>query len=691
MRKAHISLLSLFLLSPTSGFAAQPLLTSAPAISVAQAQAGNVRLVAWELPNGNGIEAQALDAATHEPLPDSSRLALGEIGKMQTRPAVAGLATDSGAVFLVVWHAEILDAEGNPAGAEIIGQRVVIGENGSADIGSPTRISRVDDDTSATATSETRSAPVVVASDVEDEFLVVWTHWPNGRTLHGDPLVSNSDYFIYGQELGTDGTMKGSAAVQLDAQTAPHDDNGLPARNDLDPIFIAAVPRVNEAGYLLAWSDPAQEGGNVQQLFTKLLPANLAAVDTGSRNAIGDSSSITKGTGRIALAPLPQEEGFLLAYEDTRGMAPLDGFVLDTNGEPASEAIRLLDRIESDDSVFLSPRLVSAPEEGSLLLYAAIGNFSLDGGKPEELPLLTGRLVRRVLDPADLVFSKFGSDFRNAGGVYPGVNIFFAPQAHAVGALAGGNGAVSFLVTSETLIAVDAVTLDSVEPPPPPPPQPPPPPAPPSGSEDDGGGGAMFALLFLLPLLRRARRPHVVGAGLLLLCPASQASPPDVELLHSGDARRACYRAVMYREVTAIHLGVTWGDAVFPLDMAIEIEDLPSGWSAEKIAAQNGKAQVVLLTPAPFDTATGISIGKVCLAFARDVAGLDRIPYTYELAATGSRINAKARPDDGVSEDELRAMVKRGERLKNSADPLAKPKQLEETAKTAKRLKGLFD
>lgn len=676
-----------------AAFAADGPIPSGPVISLAQAQVGVVRLVVWE--TDAGIEAQVLDAASHEAL--SERLSLDEqtagsgepqTGSVNTRPVVAVLADNGGAVFFIAWHAELLDVANNGIGAELVGQNVSVNANNVVTIGPLLRISRVDDDSNVTAGSEPRSAPLVVAQESEDEFLVAWTHWPSGKSLDAD-FESHDDYFIFGQEVLKDGTLVGNAAIQMDALTAPANEDGFPARADINPIFLAAVPFADKPGYLLAWSDPAQEGGtNPAQLYSKTLPEKLQDTDIDARNALGGASVPTKGTGRVALAPLPDGDGYLLAYEDLRGMGPLDGLVLDAEGKATTEdPIHLLNGMVSGDHAFLSPQLVSVPEENKLLLFAGVGDFSISGEAPvDELPLENGRLVQRLLDPDELAFSKAGSDFETVNDAYPDVNIFFAAQAHVAGGLPDGKGAVIF--TASPGIAEIAVNefLFSAEPPPPQPPQPPQPPA---NGGDEGGGGALLALLFLLPFVRMGRRVAVVtGATLLAFAGSAQASPPDLELLHTEKDGASCYRSVMYREVSEIRIANSWGKTPIPAGTPIEITDLPTGWRGEVLV--EGKIQYVRLKPAAFDTVSGISIGRICMKFPAMTAEPQSIPYVYDLVASGSPIMATARPDDGVSDDELRAMIKRGERLKQG-DIHGKPKELEEKVKTVKRIKGLFD
>ncbi|HEX7046332.1 MAG TPA: hypothetical protein VF275_02000 [Gammaproteobacteria bacterium] len=675
-----------------AAFAADGPIPSGPVISLAQAQVGVVRLVVWE--TDAGIEAQVLDAASHEAL--SERLSLGEqtagsgepqTGSVSTRPAVAVLADNGGAVFFVAWHAELLDASSNGIGAELVGQNVSVDADNVVTVGPLLRISRVDDDSNATAGSEPRSTPAVVAKG--DEFLVLWTHWPNGKTLDADS-ISHDDYFIFGQEVLKDGTLVGNAAIQMDALTAPANEDGFPARADINPIFLTAVAFTNKPGYLLAWSDPAQEGGpDSAQLFSKLLPANLADTDIDARNALGAASVPTKGTGRVAVAPLPDGDGYLLAYEDLRGMGPLDGLVLDADGKATAGPIHLLNGITTGDHAFLSPQLVSVPGEDRLLLFAAVGDFSISGELPvDELLLEKGRLVQRLLDPDDLAFSKAGSDFETMNDAYPDVNIFFAAQAHVAGNRFDGKGAVTFTaVPGSAEIAVNEF-LFSAEPPAPPPPTPPSPP--PANGGDEGGGGALLALLFLLPFVRAGRRRFamVAGATLLAFAGIAQASPPDLELLHTEKDGTSCYRSVMYREVSEIRIANSWGKTPIPAGTPIEITDLPTGWHGEVLV--EGNIQYVRLNPAPFDTVSGISIGRICMKFPAMSAEPQSIPYVYDLVSSGSPIMATARPDDGVSDDQLRAMVKRGERLKQG-DIHGKPKALEENVKTVKRIKGLFD
>jgi len=690
--------------------AADSLLPSSPVVSIEQARAGTQRLVVWELANG-GIEAQVIDATTHVTL--SERVSLGvrtdesvepNVSGTHTRPSVAGLQGEGDdAVFLVAWHAEILNDDGNSVGTEIIGQRMVVNEATPViDVGPMLRISRVDDDTDPTAASESRSAPVVVANETEDEFLVLWTHWHEGRTLDADS-VSHDEYFIFGQEIGKDGEFRGDpdGASWLDSLEAPLDDNGLHARRDADAIFLAAAPLSNERGYFLAWSDPSQEDRNLDgvnedlpQLFTKRLPASLPDRDVDARNALGDSAGITKGTGRLALAPLPNGDGYLLAYEDTRGMSNLDGFVLDGDGKAKGDAFHLLGPMISGDVTFLLPLLLSVPEENRLMLYAAVGDHSIDGElPPENLPLENGRLVRRLLDPESPAFPSFGSDFETVVDEYPGVNIFFAAQAHAAGALPDGAGTVSFTAKPDSSEIVVHEFLFAVEPPPPPAP----PPSQPVNGGNNGGGGAMFVLLVLLPLLRagetvsRRMRHFVVASlslGILMSAGAAQASPPDLELLYKEVDGASCYRSVMYREVAEIRIAKSWGKTPIPAGTPVEITELPGGWSGEVLT--EGKIQYVRLKPAAFDTVSGISIGRVCMKFPAMSEEPQHISYVYDLVSSGSPIMANARPDDGVSNDELRAMIKRGERLKQRDIP-GKPKQVEETIKTTKRLKDLFN
>src|SRR5690606_26543475 len=141
-------------------FAASGPIPSSAVISLAQAEIGDVRLVAWE--TAAGIEAQALDAATHAPLPGSGRVSLGvqlpgsaepRMGQSQTRPAIAALPGSGGdAIFLVAWHAELRDADGNSIGTEIVGQRIFVDDlTHTVSIDPLVRISRVDDDSNATA------------------------------------------------------------------------------------------------------------------------------------------------------------------------------------------------------------------------------------------------------------------------------------------------------------------------------------------------------------------------------------------------------------------------------------------------------------------------------------------------------------------------------------------------------------
>lgn len=706
------SVLFAFLLLPCMGSAADSVLPSSPVVAIDQARVGNLRLLVWEMQNGS-IEAQAIDAGTHATL--SERVSLGtrtdgssepNIGITHTRPSVAGLHGDDNddAVFLVVWHAEILDDAQNGVGTEIIGQRVrVDATTHIIDVGPLLRVSRVDDDADPTAASESRSAPVVVANAHEDEFLVLWTHWIDGKMLDGDS-VSHDEYFIFGQEIRKSGEFAGDpdGSIWLDALEAPLDGDGLHARNDADVIFLSAAPLANEPGYLMAWSDPSQEGaGNPAQLYTKHLPASITDRDVDARNALGDSTSITKGTGRIALSPLPGSDGYLLAYEDTRGMSNLDGFVLDGDGKANGDSFHLLGPMQPGDTVFLSPQMFSLPGENRLLLYVAVGDHSVAGEvSPKDLTLETGRLVRRVLDPSALAFQNFGSDFETVVDEYLDVNIFFATQAHVADALPGDAGGVSFTAVPGLPAAILVNEILFAAEPSLPPPQPPPPVAPPVNGES--GGGALLMLLFLLlpfgfsrGVERTIERPRSNDAAmkcivsmLLMLSSAAIASSPDVDLLFSEKDGLSCYRSVMYREVSEIRIGKSWGKTPIPAGTPVEITDLPTGWRGEVLT--EGSIQYVRLNPAPFDTVSGISIGRICMKFPAMSEEPQHISYAYDLVSSGSPIMATARPDDGVSNDELRAMIKRGERLKKG-DILDKPKEIEESVETMKRVKDLFD
>lgn len=672
------------------GAVAADLLPSLPAVAVEQAQAGNIRLVAWKLAGG-GIEAQALDPATHAAV--SGRIALGlsepggaapRLGGVHARPAVAGLAGDEGdAIFFIAWHAGILDENGNDAGTEIVGQRVVVdGVTGTASAGPLLRISHVDDDTNTSAASEPRSAPVVVAHEIEDEFLVLWTHWSGGKSLSDVPPATHDDLFIHGQQVSADGLLSGGN-IRLDALRAPTAD-GLPVRRDTSTIFLAAVPRIAESGYLLAWSDPAQEDSDrdLAQVYAKLLPADLAAVDPERRIGLTDSSGIIDGTGRIALAPLPSGTGYLLAYEDRRGKSPLGGIVLGTDGSADGEPFILLDRMQTGDHAYLTPRLVSLSAQERLLLYAAAGDRDISGTVPDhETPLKDGRLVRRRLNTDALAFSPFADDFDVLAEAYPEVTVLFAAHAHAAGALPDQSGDVVFVaVPDETRIAVIERRIDTSAPSAD---------APPGTAPDANvatGGGALAFLLPLLGVIAMRRRFPVVALAATLPV-SSHAAPPDVELLYSASNGAACYRAVMYREVTELDLGTRWGESPVPAAPVIEIIDLPAGWRAEAIIERD--RQYLRLQPAVFDVASGVSIGKICVRFPPMKADPGALPYTYELAATGSRISARARKDDGISESELRALARRGKRLEKG--DIDAPKELEQAGKTIERLKGLFD
>lgn len=675
--------------------------TSAPAISVAQARVDGVRLVVWELAAG-AIEAQAFDANTHEPL--SERTTLGRqdpagdtepvTGSVQTRPAVAGLAGAGGdAVFLVAWHAELM-VDGASIGTEIVGQRVFVDDaTGAISADRLLRLSDVDDDSNPTSASETRSAPVVVANALEGEFLVLWTHW-NGRVLDGDS-ITHDGYFIYGQEIGKDGTYIGGAygSTRLDTLEAPLDENGLVARHDRNVIFLAAAPLPDKPGYLLAWSDPAQEDRNsdgvnedLPQLFTKLLPASLPDRDVDERSVAAQSTSFDFGTGRVALAQLPDEDGFLLAWEDARGRFPLRGQLLDATGTPVSDPVKLLDSTQPGDDAFLSPQLVAVPGEGSLVLYAAVGSHP-SFGDVDALVIEPARLVRRLLDPTSeetLEFLTNASVVDTEVADYPPVSLHFAMPMHATGTAPDGNGTVAFTAKTSPAEIVITEYRSEAEPSPTPPP---PPTTPPTSIDNDGGGGAVFTLLFLLPFIHPKRTACVLVGGLLCTTTATGA-PPDVELLHSEKHGASCYRSVMYREVSEIRLAKSYNKTPIPAGQSIEIVSLPSGWNAEVITERN--YQFVKLDPAPFDTVSGISIGRVCLKFPAMKASAESMPYTYDLVATGSPIMATARADDGVSDDELRAMIKRGERLKKG-DVLDKPKEIDKTIKTLKRAKDLFN
>src|SRR5690606_33441123 len=141
--------------------------------------------------------------------------------------------------------------------------------------------------------SEARSAPIVVANAHEDEFLVLWTHWPDGKTLNGgDPPASGDGLFIYGQEVDGSGQLAGETATRLDNQPAPTR-NGVPERYDHNVIFLAAIANADAPGYLLAWSDPAQESAeNPAQVYTRTLPGVLADTPLDARNPIAQSTSI---------------------------------------------------------------------------------------------------------------------------------------------------------------------------------------------------------------------------------------------------------------------------------------------------------------------------------------------------------------------------------------------------------------
>lgn len=666
---------------------ADSLPTNAPPVAVAQALVGNTRLVVWELPNGV-IEAQALGAESHEPLPLAQPVTLGTgAGVLRTRPAVAGLRDSDKTMFLVAWHEEIVDGSGVSLGTEIVGRLVAVNDDGGTGLSAPMRLSRVDDDADETAASEHRSAPVVVASESEQEFLVLWTHWPNGKVLVDDPPYSANELFIYGQEIALDGDLAGEASVQLDALLAPFDsDTNLHPRLDTEIIFLAAAPLANEDGYLLAWSDPAQEVTHVDlpQLFTKRLPADLGAVAPGERNAIGASTSFLQGTGRIALAPMPGGSGYLLAFEDARGQGSVRAYPLDENGMAAGDRVELLGPVNSENT-FLSPSLVTVPQENRRLLFTAVANRGLVEQEPDN-----GFLVRRVLDPEDLAFARHLSDFKTIVPNYSKVNMSFAPQAHVGGALPSGKGAVVFTADA----ALGQILIDEVRFEPDAPPAPPTPPSPPTTPDGNdrkpgSGGGAMLLLPLLLALLRLLRAaPRMLLVCGLSFAAGAQAAPPDVELLHTEKDGKACYRSVMYREVAEIRIAKSYNKTPIPAGTPVEIIDLPSGWRGEVIGERD--YQWVKLVPAPFDTVSGISIGRVCLKLPAMNAEPATIPYTYVLATSGSPIMATARPDDGISDDELRAMIKRGERLKKG-DVLEKPKAVKDTAKTLKRAKDLFD
>src|SRR5690606_2377201 len=99
-----------------------------------------------------------------------------------------------------------------------------------------------------------------------------------------------------------------------------------------------------------------------------------------------------------------------------------------------------------------------------------------------------------------------------------------------------------------------------------------PPPGNGGNADDNGGskgGGAMFLLLFLLPLLRGMRALAIPGA--LLFAAAANASPPDLELLHTEKDGAACYRSVMYREVSEIRIAKSYNKTPVPAGTPIEI------------------------------------------------------------------------------------------------------------------------
>lgn len=516
--------------------AAADLLPSLPVVAVEQARAGNIRLVAWELAGG-GIEAQALDATTHAAV--SGRIALGafepgsdhpRMAGIQTRPAVAGLAGDGGRTsFFIAWHAGILDESGNSAGTEIVGQRIVVDPaTGVADIGPLLRISRLDDDTDPSAASEARSAPVVVAHAIENEFLVLWTHWPGGKSLNDSPPATHDDLFIYGQQISADGLPSGDN-VALDTLRAPMV-NGVPLRRDTSTIFLAAAPRIAANGYLLAWSDPAQESGDTDlaQIYGKLLPSDLAATDPGKRKGLADSSGIIEGTGRIALAPLPDATGYLVAYEDRRGKSPLGGIVLRTDGTADGDPFVLLDRMRTGDHAFLTPRLSSVSERKLLLLHAAVGDRDISGTVAEhEATLKNGRLVRRVLDPEALAFSQFGDDFGTLSNTCPDVTLYFAKGAHAAGILPDQSGEVVFAaVPGEARIEVIERRFEA--------PAPPDSAPQPGGSPDANGTTGGGASAFLLPLLG-------LGAARRRSCRATDHQTGRVRLPRPNTRRHTCH------------------------------------------------------------------------------------------------------------------------------------------------------
>lgn len=656
--------------------AAPELLPSSPAVALDQARVDEVRLVTWELAGGAGIEAQLLDANTHEAL--SQRFVLGtdselRFGGVQTRPATAGLRHGDETVFVVAWHAELLDANGNSIGTDVVAQRLVLASDMTLDIGHAFRVSGYDDDTDPSAGSESRSAPVVVAHPLEQEFLVLWTHWPDGKQLQNEPPVTVQPLSIMGHEIPANGDVANSSVVRLDTMSVPERD-GAPARYDLDVIFLAAVPRIDASGYLLAWSDPAQESGSedLAQIYTKLLPENIASTRLGERVPHVDSVDISEGTGRIALTALPDESGYLLAFEDMRGKAPLNGLRLELDGTSSGEPVRLLDRMQTGDHAFLSPQFTR--EGDGLVLYAAVGDRPLDAATGEAT-LKNGRLVRRSLDAAALSFNPIFEDFETVLEDYAPVSLYFALQAYAVGTFPEMAGSVAFsIVPDEARIRVDEHKSTH---------------APVAAGNDTSGGGSGNPLVLLACwfVAVRGKRAATAVALAAVSLPALSA-PPDVELLHSTSDGTDCYRAVMYREVKEIHLGKRWGENPLPPEPRTEIVDLPAAWQADVLTESDH--QYVRLRPSGFDVVTGFAIGKVCLKLPQMTSSAVALPYTYELTATGSRISATSRKDNGLSEDQLRALANRAERLKRAGET-NKPKELEEKLEQAKRLKDLFN
>lgn len=659
----------LFSVLPASAASLDSLPASATPVSVSHAAAGDVALVVWELGNGD-IEGVFLDRKAEKTLSANVVFSDSQDGARATRPTVAALLHEGTPRFLVAWHQEVLGSGGVATGTRVAARGVTL--NGEeAVLGEALTL---DGSENPSVSSEERIVPTLVGNDVKGEFALFWGEWIDGR-------AEDHPHFLFGARFDSSGALQGEI-VLIDDQ-APLDDDGFPVRMTRRPIFSAAQVTA-DGDYLIAWSDP-EFVGSAETVYTKLVPADIASVGKVERNPIDFANHNVRGTGKLSLSRRTDGAGWLLAYEDARGTGPMDGIFLNDDGSANGDSFRLMNLAGTGTGQnLLSPGLLVRTQDAPALLFTLMGEHSLSDPDLENLQTSAPpRLVWREVAMDSPGFVQGGTVVKDIRALEDNLSVIFSPQAYAASVSEDGEQVVVFTIGG-TGIDLHRLPLADQQPPTPDPPTPgEPQPEEPETPKNNGGGAMVF--LSLLALLCRSRRA-VFALGVV---PAvASAAPPDLELLHTRKDDEDCYRVVMYREVTEIRIGKSWGKTPIPVSPPAEITALPGGWRGD--VKREGAYQYIELKPAPFDSFSGISIGRLCLKLPEAREPAERISYAYDLAATGSPIMAEARPDDGPSDDELRNMITRGERLKKG-DVLEKPKAVKETAKTLKRAKDLFN